>query len=296
MDVVILFNGLGNQMSQYAFYLKKKKLSASTRFLFSKKSQKIHNGYELDNVFGIKYHYSLIDELLFLIFKVVGFKKFPFFTQPIIKIFNFLGIVIINENDDYNFKPQYLQSSRGIRFYFGGWHSEKYFIDIKDKILSTFQFNLERIQKENLKVLKQIKESTSVSVHVRRGDYLDINNYSKFGAVCTLNYFVHAIEKMKNLVENPHFFFFTNDYTWVKDNFNGPDFTIININTFDNSWKDMFLISNCSHNINSNGSFSWWSSWLNKNENKIVMVPKNYMLNQYFKDIYPENWIQLEDY
>jgi hypothetical protein len=58
----------------------------------------------------------------------------------------------------------------------------------------------------------------------------------------------------------------------------------------------MFLISNCSHNINSNGSFSWWSSWLNKNENKIVMVPKNYMLNQYFKDIYPENWIQLEDY
>ena len=143
--------------------------------------------------------------------------------------------------------------------------------------------------------MKQIKTSKSVSVHVRRGDFLDSNNYKKYGAVCTLNYFLHAIEKMKTLVENPHFFFFTNDISWVENNFNGPDFTIININTAGNSWKDMFLISRCSHHINSNGSFSWWSSWLNKNENKIVIVPKNFMVNKYFEDIYPESWIQLED-
>jgi len=295
MDVVIIFNGLGNQMSQYAFYLKKKKLSKSTRFLFSKKSQKIHNGYELDNVFGIKYYDSLINKVLYLIFRIVDYKKFTFISKPIIRIFNFLGIVIINENDDYNFKPNYLQSSRGIKFYVGGWHSEKYFVDIRDTILNTFQFNFENIGKENLEVFKQIKTSMSVSVHVRRGDFLDFNNYRKFGAVCTLNYFLCAIEKIKTLVENPHFFFFTNDNTWVKDNFNGPNFTIININTFGNSWKDMFLISICSHNINSNGSFSWWSSWLNKNKHKIVIVPKNFMVNKYFEDIYPESWIQLED-
>ena len=93
--------------------------------------------------------------------------------------------------------------------------------------------------------MKQIKISNSVSVHVRRGDFLDSNNYNKFGAVCTLNYFLYAIEKIKTLVENPHFFFFTNDISWVKNNFTDPDFTVININTFDNSWKDMFLISSC---------------------------------------------------
>ena len=59
--------------------------------------------------------------------------------------------------------------------------------------------------------------------------------------------------------------------------------------------KTCFLISNCEHHINSNGSFSWWSAWLNKNENKIVIVPKNFMVNRYFKDIYPDNWIQLEE-
>lgn len=294
MDVVLLFNGLGNQMSQYAFYIKKKKISKSTRFIFSKKSEKIHNGYELDNVFGIKYYDSFFNKILYLIFLIVDYKKFPVISIPIIRIFNFFGVTILNENDDYNFKPIYLKPSRGIRYYVGGWHSEKYFIDIRDTILDTFQFNFEDIGNENLEVLKKIKTTESVSVHVRRGDFLDANNYSRFGAVCTLNYFLIAIEKIKTLVKNPHFYFFTNDNTWVKNNFNGPDFTIVNINSHGDSWKDMFLISNCSHNINSNGSFSWWSSWLNKNEHKIVIVPKNFMVNKYFEDIYPENWIQLE--
>jgi len=296
MDVIILFNGLGNQMSQYAFYLNKRNISKSTRFLFSKKSNKIHNGYELDNVFGIKYHDSLINKVLYFIFRVAGYKKFTFISKPIIRILDYLRIAIINENDDYNFKPEYLLPSRGINFYVGGWHSEKYFIDIKDTIQNTFQFKLKNIGKENLEVLEQIKSANSVSVHVRRGDFMDSYNYNKLGAVCTLNYFLCAIKKMRSLVDSPHFFFFTNDNSWVKTNFKGPDFTIININTNANSWKDMFLISNCSQHINSNGSFSWWSSWLNKDRRPFVIVPKNFVANKHFEDVYPGSWIQLSDY
>ena len=294
MDVVIVFNGLGNQMSQYAFYLNKKRISKSTRIIFSKKSNKIHNGYELENVFGIKYYDSLINKFLYFIFKLIDYKKFTIISKPVIKLINFLGIVIINENEDYNFRPEYLKSSKGIKFYVGGWHSEKYFFDIKETVINAFQFNLENLGKENLEVLNKVKGSTSVSVHVRRGDFLDANNYSKFGAVCTLNYFLCAIESMKTMVKNPHFFFFTNDDAWVQSNFVGPDFTLININKFGDSWKDMFLISNCNHHINSNGSFSWWSAWLNKNKSKIVIVPKNFMVNRYFEDIYPEDWMQLD--
>ena len=296
MDVVIIFNGLGNQMSQYAFYLKKKKLSDSTRFLFSKKSQNIHNGYELDNVFGIKNYDSLSNQFLYLLFKIVAYKKFTFISKPVIKILEYLGVQIINENDDYNFKPEYLLPSKGIKFYVGGWHSEKYFADISETIHSVFKFNYEHIGQENTMALQHIKNQNSVSVHIRRGDFIDYINYNKFGAVCTLNYFVIAIEKIKALVEKPHFFFFTNDNEWVKQNFIGKDFTIINLNSSVNSWKDMLLISNCSHHINSNGSFSWWSSWLDKSKNKIVIVPKNFMVNKHFENIYPENWIQLADY
>jgi Glycosyl transferase family 11 len=296
MDVIIIFNGLGNQMSQYAFYLNKKNISKSTRFLFSKKSNNIHNGYELDRVFGIKYHDSLFNKFLYLIFRVAGYKKHAFISKPAIQFLNYLGIKIINENDDYDFKSEYLRTSKGIKFYVGGWHSEKYFIDIKDIILNTFQFNLQNVGMENLQVLEHIKKTNSISVHVRRGDFIDTNNFSKLGTVCTLNYFLKAIEKMRSLVENPHFFFFTNDYSWVKTNFNGTDFSLININTKFDSWKDMFLISNCSHHINSNGSFSWWSSWLNNNRHPFVIVPRNFIANRHFEDIYPESWIQLSDY
>jgi hypothetical protein len=294
MDVVMLFNGLGNQMSQYAFYLNKKRISRSTRFMFSKKSQQIHNGYELENVFGIKYYDALTNKILYFIFNIIEYKKFTIISKPIIRLFKLVGIGVVNENEDYNFKAENLNSSKGLKFYVGGWHSEKYFVDIKDTILNTFQFKLKNLGEKNEEVLKRIKNCTSVSVHVRRGDFLDSNNYSKFGAVCTLNYFLSAIEKMRTMTEKPHFFFFTNDNAWVTNNFNSPDFTVININTSENSWKDMFLISNCLHHINSNGSFSWWSSWLNKNENKIVIVPKNFMVNKYFEDIYPESWFQLD--
>lgn len=139
---------------------------------------------------------------------MVSYKKYSFISTPTIRILNFLGIKIISENDDYNFKPEYLLPSKGIKFYAGGWHSEKYFINIKDTILNTFQFNLENVGKENMEVLNRIKTSNSVSVHVRRGDFMDSNNYNKLGAVCTLNYFLRAIEKMRSLVDKPHFFFF----------------------------------------------------------------------------------------
>ena len=129
-------------------------------------------------------------------------------------------------------------------------------------IKNSFQFDVARLGDENLKILKEIKSCNSISVHVRRGDFMNIDNYNKLGAVCTVNYFLTAIEKMRSMVENPCFFFFTNDYSWVKEHFADPAFKIVYLNTKNDSWKDMFLISSCSNHINSNGSFSWWSSWL----------------------------------
>jgi hypothetical protein len=79
MDVVLIFNGLGNQMSQYAFYLEKKSINKSTRFLFDQRSLSNHNGYELERVFNIKYKHVFFNSILFFLFKVLCVKKYPFF-------------------------------------------------------------------------------------------------------------------------------------------------------------------------------------------------------------------------
>jgi Glycosyl transferase family 11 len=296
MDVILIFNGLGNQMSQYAFYLSKKKISNSTRFLFSKKSNSVHNGYELDDVFGINYRHTLLNEVLFLIYRIASYRKYKYLSKPVIQILKLMRIVIVNENDDYSFKPEYMLPSKGIRFYVGGWHTEKYFATIKEEVRGIFKFKTNEIGSENRNVLNRIESSNSVSVHIRRGDFMNPDNYNKFGSVCTLNYFTFAIEKMKLIVPNPHFFFFTNDVVWVKENFSGADMTIICTNTAKNSWKDMFLISKCSGHICSNGSFSWWSAWLDEKKDRPTIVPKNFVAKKYFSDLYPEKWIQLSEY
>jgi hypothetical protein len=296
MDVILIFNGLGNQMSQYALYLRKKQLSGNARFIFSKKSKKIHNGYELEKVFGIKEQDNFVNRCLYSFYLGLSYKKFKWLSRPIIGCIRGLGFKVVNEDDNYNFQPRVLASSPGITFYTGGWHSEKYFRDIKDTILNTYRFDTARMGPANMDMLHKIGNCPSVSVHVRRGDFLDSANYPKFGSVCTLGYFQCAIRKIRSLVDNPHFFFFTNDHAWVREHFSGNDSTVVDINAGGDSWKDMFLISNCAHNINSNGTFSWWSSYLNPHPDKIVIVPRHFIAETHFEDIYPEDWIQLSDY
>ena len=296
MDVVLIFNGLGNQMSQYALYLSKKQRSPSTRFIFLRKSRNVHNGYELEKVFGIREERTFLNSLLYFFYLFLSYKKYPIISRPVIRLFHRFGLTVRYENDNYNFQPDVLQRSAGIRFFVGGWHSDRYFRDVESRITGVFQFDMSKIGEANLNMLGKIRSCNSVSVHIRRGDFLDSANFQKFGAVCTLNYFVTAIERISRQTANPHFFFFTNDHAWVREHFTGDNFTVVDLNSGKDSWKDMLLMSQCNHNIASNGSFSWWAAYLNSNPAKTVIVPDQFVAGKNFEDIYPESWIRLTDY
>lgn len=296
MDIVIICNGLGNQMSQYAFFLQKKSINKSTRFMFDRRSAGAHNGYELCRIFGIDFKETFSDKLLFLLFRILEIKKIPVLSKPLIGILNFLGMRIVREKENYDFDESNMNHSRGIRFYFGGWHSEKYFKSNKSQILDAFDFKIDSDDEPVLQTLDHIKRTNSVSIHVRRGDYLSEKNMHTFGAVCTKAYFDAAVNKIESLIDTPHFFIFSNDVAWVKANFKYGNITIIDYNKGNDSWKDLFLMSSCKHNINSNSSFSWWGAWLNLNEDKIVIAPRFFINNLDTKDIYPGDWLQLTDY
>jgi len=296
MDVVVIFNGLGNQMSQYALYLQKKAIDESTRFIIDKRFLSNHNGYELDNVFNIDYKDNFINSILFLLFRILCVKKYPLVSKPILKFFNFLGVSLLEENKNYDYDEKLLKSSKGIRFLYGGWHSEKYFIHYKQQIADVYKFNIDQTDTILQKYLNKIKMLNSVSIHVRRGDYMKGQNFELFGSVCTQEYFKVAINEIHKKVDNPHFFIFSNDIKWVKENLKINNYTIVDCNNGKNSWKDMFLISNCKHNINSNSTFSWWASWLNINEDKLVLVPQYFINNFETKDFYPAHWKKIIHY
>lgn len=296
MDVVVICNGLGNQMSQYAFYLKKKSISKSTHFIFDRKSRLDHNGFELNRVFQIPYEDGLISMSLYMLFRILGIKKYPYFSKPLIALLGFVGIKLVYEKDNYDFEEKNLKPSKGITFYYGGWHSEKYFDDIKPDILESFHFTIPKEDIPTQQLAHRISGANSVSIHIRRGDYLSETNYNTFGAVCTKAYFTGAIERLQKELLAPSFFVFSNDVAWVKDNLWVENMFIVDTNKGDNSWKDMYLITLCKHHINSNSSFSWWGAWLSSYWKNIVIVPKYFINNIETKDVYPERWTSFKNY
>ena len=65
------------------------------------------------------------------------------------------------------------------------------------------------------------------------------------------------------------------------------------LNTEKDSWKDMYLMSQCKHHINANSTFSWWGAWLNDSIDKITIVPQEFISGKEFVDVYPDNWIKI---
>ena len=122
-------------------------------------------------------------------------------------------------------------------------------------------------------------------MHIRRGDYLQINNGT---IVLPISYYHMAIKMMLKRVKDPTFLFFSDDMEWVKENIHVPNAIYVDWNTGKESWQDMYLMSMCNHNIIANSSFSWWGAWLNNHKDKIVVSPK------WDEEIIPEEWIQVE--
>lgn len=173
----------------------------------------------------------------------------------------------------------------------GFWQSEKYFANIRDKLLNeiSLKHNLSAKSKE---VLKQIRKTESVSINVRRGDFLSNPQINKRHGVISKDYFEKAIVLMSQKVKNPHYFLFSDDIEWVKDNIKPSHATYVDFNFPKSTEEDLLLGSYCKHNILTNSTYSWWVGWLNANPKKIVIAPSKWFnqLNYDFSDLFPEEW------
>lgn len=167
----------------------------------------------------------------------------------------------------------------------GYFQSEKYFNDYSKEIKDLFLTPLKEKCSPLLEKYKKIKSKKSCSIHVRRGDFLKLNDHHP---VQEIVYYKKAI---KNFDNEYTFYVFSNDINWCKENFNFKNLIFIeNLSP----QEDLFLMSQCSNNIIANSTFSWWGAWLNENENKKVIAPSKWfgkVYNNYnIDDLIPENW------
>lgn len=122
--------------------------------------------------------------------------------------------------------------------------------------------------KNRLLMLQQIQSSNSVCVHIRRGDYTLFKSLQ----VCNNDYYYQAMQYVMDHVETPKFFVFSDDIEWVKNNCRFPA-EVNFVETSDDTFVDLQLMSSCKHFVISNSTFSWWAQELSKQSNRVVVAP-----------------------
>lgn len=176
----------------------------------------------------------------------------------------------------------------------GYFQSEKYFAEIREQLRAEFAPRA-ALTATNQSYISQAGDSCSVSIHVRRGDYVtDPRNNNVLG-VCSIDYYRRAIDWCRSHLTNPRFFVFSNDMAWSKDNLPlGQDAAFIEGNG-KSPEMDMLIMSRCQHHIIANSSFSWWGAWLASTLEHHVIAPTPWFETSTLSaaDLLPASWLQL---
>lgn len=185
----------------------------------------------------------------------------------------------------------------------GYWQSEKYFPDVS--ALLRKEFGLESVRKNREKgfglsaqaesYLQRMEQGESVSIHVRRGDYLLPQNQELFGNICTEQYYKKAVRMVLEKYPGCTFYLFTNDREWVAEElkkYSGFPVILVEL-PGEKDYETLILMSQCKHNILANSSFSWWASFLNDNPDKLVLAPEKWLNGWDCTDIYRADMVRL---
>ncbi len=295
MVIIRMTGGLGNQMFQYALY--QKLISQGKDVKFDDKSE-----YELSNArpimlwaFGIDYPKATVGEIN----KITDGSLNPV-ARIRRKLFGRKSLKYAEK--DCNFDAGVLEKDPA--YLTGYFQSETYFSDVEEEVREAFSFDevifdgLGNELKNKITIYQMDIENTlSVSLHIRRGDYL--SNADIYGGNCTEAYYAKAVEVIREKYPEAVFYVFSNEDTWAEswcteqETKTGSKFVPVTGVPEEMGYLDMFLMSKCKHHIVANSSFSWWGAYLNASKEKCVIAPARWFNNQDCRDIYTKDMIKI---
>lgn len=270
---IVSFSGrLGNQMFQYAYLLYlRSKLGKKRRFYL----QAINNE-PLVSVFPIPSSDFLPNELAAGISQASSWQIESIFEKQASRVQNLVD------------------SPLPIACYTGYWQCFDYVNANATLIREQFTFPEATLSEASAKLLKHIRNTCSVSIHVRRGDYCSPKNKMIYGGVCSIRYYRNAMRRMETLLqERPHYFIFTDDPAWVKKHLPIENSIVVDYNQGKSDWEDMMLMSSCHHHIIANSTFSWWGAWLGNFPGQQIIAPEWWYNGVPTPHLFPDTWIRI---
>jgi hypothetical protein len=291
MIIVRLFGGMGNQLFQYAAGRRLAcVLGTELKLDTSWFDQCGERQYSLGH-FNIQESFAHPDEVAAMTTPTMGRRIIAKLRRR-----KPLAPTHIKEKH-FHFSPRILTLPDGVCLE-GYWQSEKYFADIAAVIRRDLTVKHPQTGR-NKEWGEMIASSESVSLHVRHGDYVANPNSRQIHGVLDLDYYLGCAQEIMKALKTPHFFIFSDDPDWVRNNMSfscpatlvehGEDKLCADI-------EDLRLMSQCKHHIIANSSFSWWGAWLNPRSDKMVFAPRQWftrmgMASRKTHDLLPDCWI-----
>lgn len=287
MIIIQIAGGLGNQLQQYALYRKFVRLGVEARLDISwfdqiriAEKERTRGKDEIPVVTKRELELRYFDRLVFETCTAEE-KKALIGSDGISGKLRrkLLPFTIHKFQESRMYHPEIFEFEN---MYLSGYFAcEKYYADILYDLREKIQFPPSG-NPLNKQLAQEMEAGQSVSVHIRRGDYLNPENAAMFGNICTDKYYVEAIRVIRERVPEAHFYIFSDDIPYVKAKYKGGEYTIVDVNHGKDSFYDIWLMSRCRHNICANSTFSFWGARLNGNEDKIMIRPTIHKNSQVF--------------
>ena len=281
MIIIKVMGGLGNQLQQYALYEKFRALGKETKldiswFEDAAQQEKVlaKRSLELRQFDNLQFEKASREECEALLGKGAlsgagGLSGLTGFLGKMKRKLNPASDKHFYETDMYH-PDRYLE---------GHWACEKYYHDIMSLLREKIRFP-ESGNPQNIHTMERMEQENSVSVHIRRGDYLDPENAGMFGGICTDAYYAAAMNYVRERMPDAHFYLFSDDTAYLKEHFKGAEYTIVDWNRGADNFFDCELMSHCRANICANSTFSFWGARLNGREDKITIRPAKHKNSQ----------------
>lgn len=285
--IVKLIGGLGNQMFQYALGRSISNHLNGELWLDVTALEKSSRKYEL-GALSILENFATRDVM-------------QFFSPPVTIVSKLGHLLKINRRwPDHYFQEKHFSYHHEVfelalpLYLEGYWQSPRYFQNIADKLAAEFRVK-KPLYGENIKFAEQIQSCNSVSIHVRRGDYISNPHSNDVHGVCSLEYYYRAMKWIASQCTKPKFFIFSDEPEWTEKHFSHDCSVVVAVNSVAEPAEDLRLMRLCKHHIIANSSFSWWGAWLGEYPCKIVVVPQKWFRKDEIDtiDLIPSTWIRL---